>query len=193
MNWDNLKFYGNLVRCNGLTCGTVLGVIECHGNTQVFHLVNIRQVMAERLPGPLSSFRYNLNAKIRPRPLVFSDKKKVLHSMLKIPMKIASNNSSEYAIRTVHCHGSNVEIGYLHVQEHEPILNVLPEVEPPRITSRSSELDDPPVAGPSSREQNSVNEDEQHELVPNDVRFAPNQYPDLGSETYDQFLAGCRS
>lgn len=198
MNRDNIKVHGNLVRCNGFrgkarksTCGTVLGVSECHGNSQIFHLVNVRQVMSERLPGPLSSFRYNLNAKaFEPRPLIFSDKKKVLQSMLKIPMKIDSNNSLEYAIRTVHCHKSSVEIGYLHVQEHGPEFNVFPELEPPRIISRSSELDDPSVAGPSSRKQNLINKDEQHELVPNDVRFAPNQYPDLGSETYEQFLAG---
>lgn len=60
----------------------------------------------------------------------------------------------------------------------------------PRTTSRPSESDDVLVAGPSSRAQNSTNEDQQHEPVPNDVRFAPNQYPELGSETYDQFLAG---
>lgn len=198
VNRDNIKIYGNLVRCNAFrgkaqkaTCGTVLGIIERHANSQVFHLVNIRQILSERLPGPLSSFRYNLKAKVsEPRPLIFSNKKKILHSMLKIPMKIGSNNSPEYAIRTVHCRKSNVEIGYLHVQEHEPVLNVFSEVEPPRITSRSFELGDLSVAGPSSREQNSVNKDEQHEFVPNDVRFAPNQYPDLGSETYGQFPAG---
>lgn len=129
MNHDNIKVYGNLIRCNGFrgksqkaTCGTVLGITECHANSQVFHLVNVRQIVTERLPGPLSSFRYNLNAKAELRPLVLSDKK-ILHSLLKIPMKIASHDIPEYVNRSVHCNKSHVEIGYFHIQEYEPVQN----------------------------------------------------------------------
>lgn len=197
VNRDKIKVFGNLVRCNGfrgkaqkVTCGTVLGITECHVNSQVFHFVNVRQVMSERLPGPLSSFRYNLNAKVEPRPLVFSDKKKILHSLLKVPMNVISNNSLEYAIRTVHCHKSNVEIGYLHIQEYDPVSNASPEV---GTKIRSSELDDVLVAGPSSYVQNVANDSQRNEFVPNDVHFTPNQYPELGSETYDQFLTGIQA
>lgn len=196
VNRDKLKLYGNLVRCNGLrgkaktvTCGTVLGVIECHGNAQIFHLVNVRQILCQRLPGPLSSFRYNLKAKVDPIPIVFSDKKKIIHSLIKIPVNTISNNTPEYVIRTVHSTNSHVEIDYIHVQEHESVQGTLPEVDSSRTKSASSGSNGTPEVDSLGHVHNFVHEEQQDETAPNGFRCSPNSYPDLGCATYDQFLS----
>lgn len=194
VNWDNLKFYGNLVRCNGLrgkartaTCGTVLGVFESRGDTQIFHFVNIRQVLGERLSGPLSSFRYNLNVKVDPVPFVISDKKQIIHSLLKIPINVISNKSSEFMIRTVHCNDSHVEIDYVHVKEHEPIQDIS-VVGPSPNENVSIGTNKVAEAGPSNHAHSSVEEEQHDEAVSYVTRCSPNTYPELGCANYDQFL-----
>lgn len=195
VNRDRIKVTGNLVRCHAFrgkalknTCGAVLGIIESHVDSQIFHFFNVRQVMSERLPGPLSSFRYNPKVNADVPPLVFSDKKKVLHSLLKIPVNVVTGSTSEYAIRTVHRSESGIEIGYLHIVERESVKDESPEVSSSRTTSALSGRINSPEAGPSNFGETPHDEGPHDELGFTDAQISPNRYPELGLNTYEEFV-----
>lgn len=142
------KVNGTLVKCNGnrgktkrMVCGNVLGIVEVHGRSKIVHLFNVRKTLGEKMPGPISSFKYNLDIFGPERPIPFPNKM-VLKNLMKIPLNLIKQGSEsiEYTTRTVICNGENVEIGYFHVIEHEPVVtadspkpSVLSKLEPPKI------------------------------------------------------------
>lgn len=112
VNFNTVKIDGILVKCKAIkgrvrkvAYGNVLGVFESHGQSQVYHLFNVRKTLGERLPGPSSSFRYNLNVFGESRPI--PKRIHIMKNLMKIPIKRLEPKSdrNEYTIRTVICKG----------------------------------------------------------------------------------------
>lgn len=129
---------GTLVKCNGnkgkakrMVCGNVLGIVEVHRRSKIVHLFNVRKTLGEKMPGPISSFKYKLDIFGPERPIPFPNKM-VLKNLMKIPLNLIKQGSEsiEYTTRTVTRNGENVEISYFHVIEREPVFTV----DPPKPT-----------------------------------------------------------